>query len=270
MDKETLRKVQLIQLEMAEEVKRICETNCIPYFLTAGSCLGAIRHQGFIPWDDDLDIGMLREDYERFCEIVLDQLSGKYNFQFWGNDKNYAIPFAKVRKNGTVYQENKAVLGGNNGIYIDIIPYDNVPAKNSGWHLFKLYILERLILMKCRYRPWRDDDKINWSRFLFYLPFRILCIFFSHSALTKKFDKIAKCVDKSSGKVYTQLGERNFYCFERKWMDHTVDVPFENQNFRVPGDYHVYLTVAYGDYMKLPHESQRENRHQIAVLDFGE
>lgn len=270
MDKETLRKVQLIQLEMAEEVKRICDENGIAYYLTAGTCLGAVRHQGFIPWDDDLDIGMLREDYDRFCAIAPEKLGHKYNFQCWLTDENYALPFGKLRKNGTIYQENKSVLGGNNGIYIDIIPYDNVPAKNCSWHLLKLYILERLILMKCRYRPWMEVGKISWSRRLFYMPFQVLCIFFRHSSLTKKFDKLAKGVDKSSGKVYTQLGERNFYCFQRNWMDHTVETSFEGRLFRIPAEYHDYMTSAYGDYMKLPPEDQRENRHQIEVLDFGE
>lgn len=270
MDKENLRKVQLIQLEIAKEVKRICEENGINYYLTAGSCLGAVRHKGFIPWDDDLDIGMLREDYEKFCRIAPHKLNNKYNFQTWLVDERYPLPFGKVRKNGTVYQEAKHAPGGNNGIYVDIIVYDNVPSKNVRWHLLKLYILERLILMKCKHRPWREDGAINWSSRLFYLPFQFLSSFFSRSFLTKKFEKIAKSVDISSGKAYTQLGERNFYCFDRSWLEQTVDTDFEGTTFRIPAKYHEYLTAAYGDYMKLPPEDQRENRHQILVLDFGE
>lgn len=270
MDKENLRKVQLVQLEIAKDIKRVCEENGIDYYLTAGSCLGAVRHKGFIPWDDDLDIGMLRDQYEKFCRIAPQKLDPKYCFQNWDIDEHHAIPFGKVRKNGTVYQESKAVAGGNNGIYVDIIVYDNVPVNNVSWHLLKLYILERIILMKCNYRPWREEDRINWDSRLFYLPFQFLSIFFSHSFLTKKFEKIAKSVDKSSGKVYTQLGERNFYCFKRSWMAQTVEAIFEDTTFRIPAQYHEYMTAGYGDYMQLPPEGQRENRHQIEVLDFGE
>ena len=270
MDKENLRKVQLIQLELAKEVKRICEENGIDYYLTAGSCLGAVRHKGFIPWDDDLDIGMLRDQYEKFCQIAPQKLDSKYCFQNWNTDDRFALPFGKVRKKDTVYQESKAAVSGNNGIYIDIIVYDNVPSKNVGWHLFKLYILDRIIWMKCKYRPWREEERINWVSRLFYLPFQFLSIFFSHGFLTEKFEKVAKSVDNSSEKVYTQLGERNFYCFKRSWMDHTVEAMFEDTMFRIPANYHEYMTAAYGDYMKLPPEGQRENRHQIEVLDFGE
>ena len=70
MERELLRKVQLTQLEIAKEIRRVCEENDIPYFLTCGTLLGAVRHQGFIPWDDDMDVGMLRENYEKFCRIA--------------------------------------------------------------------------------------------------------------------------------------------------------------------------------------------------------
>lgn len=270
MDHNTLRKVQLVQLEIAKEVKRVCDENNISYYLTAGTCLGAVRHKGFIPWDDDLDIGMLRDEYEKFCRIAPEKLNPKYSFQNWNLDKRYAIPFGKVRKNGTVFQEAKAVQGGNNGIFVDIIVYDNAPAKSVGWHLTKLYLLERLILMKCRYRPWRENTRINWKSRVFYLPFQILCVFFSHRFLVKKFEKTAKNVDKSSDIVYTQLGERRFYRFQRQWVENTTEVLFEDTLFSIPASFDKYLTSAYGDYMKLPPEGKRENRHQIQMLDFGE
>ena len=108
MERELLRKVQLTQLEIAKEIRRVCEENDIPYFLTCGTLLGAVRHQGFIPWDDDMDVGMLRENYEKFCRIAPEKLKPEYCWQSWYTDPNYALPFGKVRKRGTLYLEAKS------------------------------------------------------------------------------------------------------------------------------------------------------------------
>ena len=108
MERELLRKVQLTQLEIAKEIRRVCEENDIPYFLTCGTLLGAVRHQGFIPWDDDMDVGMLRENYEKFCRIAPEKLKPEYCWQTWYTDPNYALPFGKVRKRGTLFLEAKS------------------------------------------------------------------------------------------------------------------------------------------------------------------
>ena len=89
MDKEALRKVQKIQLEMAKDIKRVCEENGIRYFLYRGTFLGAVRHKGVIPWDDDMDFGMLRPDYDKFCRIAPEKLGKEYCFQNWHTDENY-------------------------------------------------------------------------------------------------------------------------------------------------------------------------------------
>ena len=92
LDNITLRKVQLVQLEIAKEIDRICKKNNIKYFLIGGSLLGAIRHQGFIPWDDDLDVGMLRDDYEKFLKVAGDELQEKYKIIDWKSDGDYPHP----------------------------------------------------------------------------------------------------------------------------------------------------------------------------------
>lgn len=122
MERELLRKVQLTQLEIAKEIRRVCEENDIPYFLTCGTLLGAVRHQGFIPWDDDMDVGMLRENYEKFCRIAPEKLKPEYCWQSWYTDPNYALPFGKVRKRGTLYLEAKSHRLEENGFYVDIFP----------------------------------------------------------------------------------------------------------------------------------------------------
>ena len=110
MDRETLRQVQLDQLEIAKDIKRVCEENGIRYHLAFGSLLGAVRHKGFIPWDDDMDFGMLREDYERFLEIAPKKLKDEFFLQTWHTDPYYPLAFAKVRKKGTVFQEAAMIV----------------------------------------------------------------------------------------------------------------------------------------------------------------
>ena len=95
MERDILVKVQKIQLEMAKDVKRICDENGIRYFLYRGTFLGAVRHKGVIPWDDDMDFGMLREDYEKFCAIANEKLDSQYCFQNWHTDDNYALPLVR-------------------------------------------------------------------------------------------------------------------------------------------------------------------------------
>ena len=127
MEKEVLQKVQKVQLEMAKEIKRVCDENQISYFLYRGTFLGAVRHKGVIPWDDDMDFGMLREDYDKFCRIAPEKLGEDYFFQTWHSDENYALPLGKVRKRGTLFVEAKSAVLQENGIYVDIYPLDFAP-----------------------------------------------------------------------------------------------------------------------------------------------
>ena len=120
-----LRKLQLLQLDIAKAIKELCESNGIPYFLIGGTLLGAIRHKGFIPWDDDFDVGMLREDYERFIKIAEEKLDKKKFFlETWDTEKGYGFPFAKVKLNGTKYPERNAPKSVHQGIFVDVFPID--------------------------------------------------------------------------------------------------------------------------------------------------
>ena len=131
MDKDVLRKVQLLQLKIAKEIKRICDKNNIDYILDSGTLLGAVRHKGFIPWDDDMDIAMTREEYNRFIDVAKIELGEEYFLQTWDTDNNYPMPFAKVRLNDTRYIENVFENANmHQGIYVDIFPYDVWPQKN--------------------------------------------------------------------------------------------------------------------------------------------
>ena len=101
-----MNQIQQHQLNMAKEVDRICKKYNLRYSIAGGTLLGAIRHQGFIPWDDDLDISMPREDYDKFIKIAQQELGKKYFLQTWDTDKNFVFPFAKIRENNTLFRRN--------------------------------------------------------------------------------------------------------------------------------------------------------------------
>ena len=159
MEQELLNKVRSVQLEIAKEIRRVCEENDISCFLAHGTFLGAVRHKGFIPWDDDMDMGMLRSEYEKFCRIAPSKLKPEYCLQTWYTEPNYALPFAKVMKRNTVYLENKKTRRlQNNGIYVDIFPYDYAPEDSFQRNQLTAQLLSiyRMKLMNCGYKPWME------------------------------------------------------------------------------------------------------------------
>jgi lipopolysaccharide cholinephosphotransferase len=127
----TVRQLQLVLLQMLKDIDEVCQKNDIPYWMTGGSALGAVRHKGFIPWDDDADIGMMREDYERFLKVV-DQLGDKYVIQSFESHKEYnvLIPPMKIRLKGTYCREANFLLKNkckdSDGIFIDVFIIDHV------------------------------------------------------------------------------------------------------------------------------------------------
>ena len=129
------RKLQLIQVSIVEDIDRICRDNGLKYYIIGGTLLGAVRHKGFIPWDDDIDLVMYRDDYNKFISIIQSEYSEKYFLQNFYTDKHYTRYIAKVRLNGThlteSYLDNSK---SHDGIYVDIFPLDYTK-KNDGFYL---------------------------------------------------------------------------------------------------------------------------------------
>ncbi len=272
MERDVLRKVQMVQLEIAKEIRRVCEENDIRYFLTDGTFLGAVRHGGFIPWDDDLDMGMMRSDYEKFCRIAPQKLKPEYYLQTWYTEPNYGLPFGKVLKRNTVYLESKKTRRlQENGIYVDIFPYDYVPEdpaqrRKLAEQMLSIY---RMKLMKSGYQPWMENDRIIWKKRIGYIYYQVKSLFVGQKELARDYDTLAVALHNSD-MVCEQCALLNPPYYERRLVEELADYTFEGETFKGPKNYHEYLTNLYGDYMTLPPEDQRENRHQIVELDFGE
>lgn len=268
-----MKRVHKVQLDMALEVKKICEKYDIKYFIIAGTLLGAVRHKGFIPWDDDLDIGMIREDYEKFIDVAKEELKEEYFLQTWDTDSNFGLPIAKLRKNGTKFiEENSSKTNSNNGIYIDIFPFDNVPMNTvrKKIHSNKIYVLKRIILIKLSYELWGKQDvlKKNIYKFLKLIS-KPLTLKSVKKLLYREMVKYNIC--KTDNVV--AAGGAYGYCKEsikREWVDNLSNIIFEDYELACPKKHISYLKYFYGDYMKLPPEDKRYNRHNIINIEFEE
>lgn len=272
MNSEDLRKLQLTQLEILKEVKRICDINNIKYFLTDGTLLGAVRHQGFIPWDDDLDIAMLRPEYEKFLEVANTQLDGKYFIQNWETDSGYPFPYTKILKNNTICSEIiTRDANVHEGIFIDIFPIDKCGTSNEMKKKLSSYLFwNKLLLMKCNYRVWEANGAKN--RKLLYIPFIILSKLFTKKYITNQITHIIN--------IWNNVYTNSSYCFENtgynflKWIisidniSDLTEIIFEDDKFMCPLGYSNYLKELYGNYMQLPPISERENRHSIINIKF--
>lgn len=271
MNNDTLRKVQLLQKDMAYFVKKICEKHNIQYFLIAGTLLGAVRHKGFIPWDDDLDIGMLRKDFEKFIEIFDECSNQKYHLQTWDTEENFALPIAKIRLNNTLYVEKNSLdLNINQGIYIDILPFDNIPdsiflQKKQD---IKTYILKRLLLIKLNYTLWEDNESYKKK------VYSVLKIFTNILSVNKlKVTLYKEMVKYNSIDTYKVVTFGGSYGYQKEsicksYFEEIDYFKFENIEFTSFSSYEKYLTHLYGDFTKLPPKEKRYNRHNILKVEF--
>ncbi len=274
MDCITLRKVQLAQLEIGKEIKRICDENEIRYFLDSGTLLGAIRHKGFIPWDDDMDIGMLRKDYERFIQIAPQKLKEGFFLQTWRTDKGYPYAFAKVRKKGTVFIEAVSQrTDAHNEIFVDVFPYDVFPdsSKERKKLCRKISTLKYGLWMKNGVEPWMRHKGVL-KRLMVrgkYIPYWLYARVHDRNLMIVEYEKLMSMYNNEESKYYVeQSGGTPF----GKWLIPTEcfreyeEMLFENIPFTVSKSYDLYLRTVYGNYMQYPPVEERENRHQIVEV----
>lgn len=264
MDKELLKKLQKTELDILQEVVRVCEKNELTYYLIGGTLLGAIRHKGFIPWDDDLDIAMPREDYERFLAISNIELKKEYWLHNSKTDPDYWLPFAKVKKRGTVFDEvNSRNIQSDKGIFIDIFPLDNAKREKS--------IFQSIQAILCK----RMSTIILWKRGLYnYKPKFILRIFLrilKNKTILDISNYQQKLMSLSKNKKYNyfvNLGSNYNYIKQTIPKDKYFPpkrVEFEGKFYNVPRDWDYILRRIYGDYMKLPEENKRVTHNPIRL-----
>ncbi|NMA48498.1 MAG: LicD family protein [Tissierellia bacterium] len=271
IESNTLRKAQLVQLEILIEFDRICKINNLSYQLFAGTLLGAIRHKGFIPWDDDIDVAMVRSDYEKLLDICKNDLKTDYFLQNYSTDPNFFRQFSRMRKDNTKYiQKGYKDIDMHHGIFIDIFPLDNVKPNSivENIRCKILLILSRLNTIRNK----GVSPKSNIFKRVIGILIKSSNILIHKSVHDKIETKIMKIFnDKDTGYLNHLTNGTTKVRFERFLMKEEdfhdiIDWEFESLKFPIPKNYDNHLKNMYGDYMKLPPKEKQKPHHGIIEL----
>lgn len=256
----TLREHQKALYILLCEFDRVCRKLEIPYYLFAGTLLGAVRHKGFIPWDDDLDVLMCRRDYERFMKeapAVLDRERFYLQEEF---QEHWPMFFSKLRLNGTTCLEKYHPKDPqiHQGVYMDIFPCDNAFSGKLG-RAFQ-FCCSKVVIAKSL------DAEGYYTKSIKKKLIMLLC-----RALPRKpFHRVVKGPKKTGEYVHCFLGGASKFSksvFPSAWLEEMVLLPFEDGSFCAPAAYDAILKTLYGDYMKLPSEEERKCKEHAMLVD---
>lgn len=247
----------------------VCDKLQLKYFAVEGTLLGAVRHQGFIPWDDDIDVGMLREDYEAFVRMAPALLPEGTFLQTHSTDPAYPQCFAKLRNSKTTFVETTCQnLKMNHGIYIDIFPFDSYPdGKIQGlWFDFQKLLIQYRI-REVYYLP--DDAKPTLQNFirkgatlLAKCRYQTVEDALQHrERLLRKYHHTARLINNGSP-------WKNRERVPSAWLSELTTLSFEGISIAAPAAYDRYLTHVYGNYMQLPPPEQRMPHHYLTAIGF--
>ena len=256
MIKIELSELKRIQIEILDSIVHFCEENNLRYYLAYGTLLGAVRHQGYIPWDDDIDIHMPRPDYEWF---IANYKNNIYSVIDNSLDSAYTLPFAKVHDTRTLFHET-LYLKNSYGIFIDIFPLDSIKDVQQAKAAVKwrrLLNAKRAIIGKGR----------GVSKNLAMLVTKILLVPFSMKDIITKIHNIAKRYEYGGTMYICSMYSQAAYkeVFSKEVFDGFVMLPFEGKMYRAPKGYEEYLRTNYNDYMQLPPKEKQKSTHTAIV-----
>lgn len=264
-----LKYIREMELELLFTVDRLCRDNGIQYFLSGGTMLGAVRHKGFIPWDDDIDIAFLREDYKRFKEVCKEKLPKKYQYQSFTNKDGYHYFFDKITIKDTYFSTKYSdKFDMFKGISMDIFVFDKTSDKEFFQKMHFNSLMRMRLLMNLRWiNCARKDKHYMLSKIL--LPFLRL---FSMDTYSKWYDrKLRKYEKRNTNTVLAPATDHIWRgVMPKRWFENVVDAQFDGVMSYIPTGYDNYLKQWYGDdYMELLPLSMRVGSHDFYRLDIG-
>lgn len=267
------RKIQLVELDMLVDFDRVCRENNIRYVLVGGSLLGAVRHHGYIPWDDDADIAMLREDYEQFKRHAGELDPALCYFQDHDTDPEYRWGYGKLRRTGTKYvRVGQEHLKCRTGIFVDIFPMDDVPISTAGQILqdFHCFCLRKILWSEVGKYQTKGLLKVLYS-LLSYIPVGFVyrqLFWYTRRSKNDSPNMVRTLLFPASGKLYRKSPLRERYGMPKKWFLEREEFEFEGRLFYGTKDYDGILTHFYGNYMALPPVDQRAQHSPFSEIEF--
>ena len=274
---EEIKQVQVVLLDMMSDIDRICRGNGLTYFLCGGSCLGAVRHQGFIPWDDDIDIVMPRSDYDRLTGLMLKEFPDKYWVQDISIDEKYDLNSLKIRRKGTVCRELLDPEPEISGIFIDVYSLEDTFNNRvlRGLHgLVGEFYLMICSCIRIKNKESIISEFVTDKKDLLTVKTKAFIgkLFFWRSTIgwLRKTEKVLRKDNASSSRYVTiptgrwhyfgEMHERDIYFPPR-------EMKFEDKKFFIMNDADAYLKKMYGsDYLTLPEEKDRE-KHAVCQFE---
>ncbi len=260
----SLDQLKKLEIDLLIEVDKICRNENLRYSLGGGTLLGAVRHKGFIPWDDDIDIMMPRPDYDAFISYCL---SHKVNFgiKAWETDKTYVTLATQIFNKDTILEEDNTPDGTTKiGVYIDIFPIDGLgDTYKKAVKAFKSTKFKRELLVAAQWKRYLKSKTHPWYyepiRFAFFLIGRMV----NKQKLFKSILKVYSKIDFNSVKFAGAVGGsyREKEILPQEVFTDYIDLPFEGIKFKAIAQYDTYLSSIYGDYVQLPPEEKRVSHH---------
>lgn len=263
---EELTKVKEVQIEIMEQFRLVCEKLNLRWYAGYGTALGAIRHQGFIPWDDDIDVTMPRKDYEIFCKEAQKILPENYFVQNLETEKEYYQPFAKLRKSDTTFWEIGTKDDNiNHGVYIDVFPLDGYPESKL---TEVIYMAKRVVYDNFLYQN-GDVNQLTGYRKIFGYVYKVLRGSLSKREAGIKKEKLAFVIPYDEAELVSCLvtDTPKAEAVPSSVYGAGREVPFEHTMICVPEQCEFYLEKLFGNYMQFPPEDQRVPLHSCIVID---
>ena len=264
-----IKEVQQTALNILVYIDKICSENNIKYSLAGGTLLGAIRHKGFIPWDDDIDIMMHRDEYEKFLKVMDEDAKTNKKFKCLHYSKNcpdYYYRFTKVVDLDTHLEESNIKTPKDSGIFVDVFPLDGIDMKKAKKLISKTVFLGRMVANASMTKAYIKNDKKGKAliKKCFVYPFAKM---FGPNFWMKKYEKIAKSYKVSDyDNTICYCG-----CYREKdimpkaLFDEMIDLDFEGYKFMAVKDYEYYLISLFGDYMTPPPPEKRITHHDFRI-----
>lgn len=257
-------------VSMADYIDRLCQENGLTLFMSGGTLLGAVRHKGFIPWDDDIDMYLSRPEYDKLIEIFKEQgNNGRYKLLSHEIDNEYLYPFAKLIDTETLLIEAEGYAGVEMGLFVDIFPIDGLgnSVKQAKRHMKKCnkWITLNLSLLV---KPWRKNKS-------FFKNFAIACLraiakLYGPKNIHKKMRKVVRSLpyDDSEyvGEFIDEIGDKRIMLKKEMFEDFEL-MDFENIKLKAPKNWDKFLKQYYGNYMELPPEEKRVLTHGYQLFD---